>query len=428
MTRLTYEDRRRLEALPGTELQALQLSRLNAMLAAILPHNRNYAEKLSDVKPPLTSLSQLAELPFTYKEWLLSSLLAKEMAVNLTWPIERYVRFHQTSGTRGRPLVVIDTAEDWQWWLDGWQFVLDGAQLQAGDRVLMAFSFGPFIGFWTAFEAAVQRGCLALPGGGLSSLARLDLMRTQGVKALFCTPSYALHLAEVAAGHKLNVASLGVEWLILAGEPGGSIPATRKLLEQTWQAQIVDHAGATEIGPWGYGDREGRGLHVLETEFIAEFLSVATGEPAGEGELSELVLTNLGRWGNPVIRYRTGDLVRPIWRRPGHNRFVLLEGGVLGRADDMVVIRGVNVFPSAIEQIIRGFPEVIEYRVTAFQVAGMDQLRVEIEDRLSQPQRVASELQLRLGLKLEVEGVPLGTLPRSDGKGQRFLDHRKEAV
>ncbi len=427
MTRLSYDDRRRLESLPGMELQQLQLARLNAMLAAILPHNKCYADKLAGVRLPLESLARLADLPCTFKEGLLSSQLTDERVVNRTWPIERYVRYHQTSGTRGRPLVVVDTAEDWQWWLDGWQFVLDGARLQPGDRVLMAFSFGPFIGFWTAFEAAVQRGCLALPGGGLSSLARLELLRTQGVKALFCTPSYALHLAEVATSHKLNVASLGVEWLILAGEPGGSIPATRQLLERTWQAQIVDHAGATEVGPWGYGDSQGRGLYVLETEFIAEFLSVASGQPADEGELAELVLTNLGRWGNPVIRYRTGDLVRPIWRHPGPNHFVLLEGGVLGRADDMVVIRGVNVFPSAIEQIIRGFPEIIEYRVTAYQEVGMDQLRVEIEDRLNQPQRVADELQLRLGLKLEVYGVPMGTLPRSDGKGQRFLDHRRQA-
>lgn len=425
MSRISFTERRRLESLPAADLERYQLARLNAMLDAILPHNRFYASRLADVSRPIKSLSELADIPFTFKEGLLDSPSTDELANNLTYPAERYVRFHQTSGTRGRPLAVVDTVEDWQWWLDGWQFVLDAAELRPGDRLHFAFSFGPFIGFWTAFEAAVQRGCLAIPGGGLNSLARLESIRVNRVVGLFCTPSYALHLAEVSAEYKIDVASLGVRKLILAGEPGGSVAATRARLESAWQARVIDHAGATEVGPWGYGDRDGRGLHVLESEFIAEFLSVETGRPAEDGELSELVLTNLGRWGNPVIRYRTGDLVRPVWKHAGPNHFVLLEGGVVGRADDMVIVRGVNVFPTAIEQIIRGFPEVIEYRVTVCKEAEMDQLRVEIEDRLDRPQRVAEELRLRLGLKLDVCCVPLGTLPRFDGKGQRFIDHRQ---
>jgi phenylacetate-CoA ligase len=125
-----------------------------------------------------------------------------------------------------------------------------------------------------------------------------------------------------------------------------------------------------------------------------------------------------------VIRYRTGDLVRPVWQHEGANRFVLLEGGVLGRSDDMLIIRGVNVFPSAVEQIVRSFPEVHEYRMVAYKVEAMDQLRVEIEDRLEQPRRVADELQLRLGLKIEVGAVPLGSLPWFEGKGRRFVDER----
>ena len=161
-----------------------------------------------------------------------------------------------------------------------------------------------------------------------------------------------------------------------------------------------------------------------EISFLPEFLSVETGEPAVEGELAELVLTTLGRTGCPVIRYRTGDLVRPTWPATGPNRFVLLEGGVLGRADDMLVIRGVNIFPSSIEQIIAMFPEVVEWRTTAHKAGEMDALTVEIEDHLSQPERVAHELQLRLGLRVDVKCVPLGSLPRSEGKGKRFIDKR----
>lgn len=425
MTLTPFHERRRLETLSPADLEQHQLAKLNRLLEQILPHNRFYADKLADVSRPLTSLAQLAELPFTHKRELAESAEAGDFAANRTWPIERYVRFHQTSGTRGRPMMVLDTSDDWQWWLDCWQYVLDSADMSHEDRCVMAFSFGPFIGFWTAYEAAAQRGCLMIPAGGMTSVARLDLIRHLKATVVFCTPSYALHLAEVAAQRKIEVAEFGVRRLILAGEPGGSVPATRERIQSAWQAECIDHAGATEVGPWGFADRDRRGLQVIESEFIAEFLSVDTGQPAGEGELSELVVTNLGRIGSPVIRYRTGDLVRPYWQHNLDCRFVLLEGGVVGRADDMVIIRGVNVFPSAIEQIVRSFPEVLEYRVTAFRQAEMDQLRIEIEDRLDQPQRVSEELHLRLGLKVEVFTVPLGTLPRFEGKGLRFVDQRE---
>jgi phenylacetate-CoA ligase len=424
MTHITIAERRRLESLDPRALERHQLARLNALFDRILPANEYYATKLADIERPLKSLEDLAALPFTFKEGLLASRHPGDVTANLTFPLERYVRWHQTSGTRGRPLVVLDTADDWAWWLDCWEYILDAADVNAGDRVLMAFSFGPFIGFWSAYEAAARRGCLVVPGGGMTTAARLELLRASRATVVCSTPSYALHLAEVGAHHQVDVGDLGVRVLLLAGEPGGSLPSTRANIEAAWHARVLDHAGATEVGPWGYGDAAGRGLHVLESEFIAEFLSVATGGPAGEGELAELVLTNLGRAGCPVIRYRTGDLVRPVWQHDAANRFVLLEGGVLGRSDDMLVIRGVNVFPSAVEQIVRSFPEVHEYRMVAYKVEAMDHLRVEVEDRLDEPRRVADELQLRLGLKVEVVSVPLGTLPRFEGKGKRFVDER----
>ena len=424
MPRTTYDQRRALESLDAHALEKLQLQRLNALLDCILPENVFYAEKLAEASRPLQSLEELALLPYTYKVELLGSRPHGETAANLTWPRQRYVRYHQTSGTRGRPLVVLDTAEDWAWFVDCWHYTLDAAAIHSSDCVMMAFSFGPFIGFWSAYEAATERGCLMVPGGGLSTLSRLELMRTSQATVVLCTPSYALHLAEVAAQRQIDVASLPVRTLILAGEPGGSIPAVRSRIAETWQAEVIDHCGATEVGPWGYADHRRRGIHVMESEFIAEFLSVESGSPAGEGELSELVLTTLGRAGSPVIRYRTGDLVRPSWQHDGPCRFVLLDGGVLGRTDDMVIIRGVNIFPSAIEQIVRGFPEILEYRMTAFKVEEMDQLLVEVEDRLNQPWRIGEELQVRLGLKIEVRGVALGSLPRFEGKGARFVDHR----
>jgi phenylacetate-CoA ligase len=418
------EDRRRLESLDRAALERHQLARLNELLAKILPGNRFYADKLATIRLPLESLDDLAQLPYTFKDELLGPPGSGGFAANLTFPREQYVRFHQTSGTGGRPLVVLDTAEDWQWWMDCWNYILDAAGITHEDVALMAFSFGPFVGFWSAHDAAIARGALVVPGGGMNTLARLELLRTSEATLVFCTPSYALHLAEVALERQIDVGALPVRVLVLAGEPGGSIPAVRRRIEDAWQARVFDHSGATEVGPWGFADDERTGLHVTESELIAEFLSPETGGPAQDGELAELVLTTLGRVGCPVLRYRTGDLVRPTWRHDRANRFVLLDGGVLGRVDDMMIIRGVNVFPSAIEQILRSFPEVPEYRLTVHKVAEMDQLLVEIEDHLDNPDRVTEELRLRIGLKVDVRTVPVGSLPRYEGKASRFVDKR----
>ena len=421
------DQRRQLESLSPESLAKHQLQRLNALLDRILPHNSFYAEKLGALPRPVESLEQLSELPFTFKNELVNNSQS-DHAANLTYPIERYVRFHRTSGTQGRPMVVLDTAEDWRWWIETWQYVLDSADMGPEDRVMMAFSFGPFIGFWSAFDAACDRGALVIPAGGLNTLARLELVRSQRATVLMCTPSYALHMADVAAENQVDTSHLDVRRIVVAGEPGGSVPAIRKRIEDAWNAKVIDHSGASEVGPWGYADSNNTGLHVNEAEFIAEFLSVETGKPAGNDELSELVLTNLGRAGCPVFRYRTGDLVRPTWAHrssPG-NQFVLLQGGVLGRVDDMMVIRGVNIYPSSVEQILRSFPEVVEYRMTAFRDGKMDALRVEVEDRLHDTGRIAKELQLRLGLRVEVNEAELGSLPRFEAKGKRFIDQRKD--
>ncbi|QDT00775.1 phenylacetate--CoA ligase family protein [Adhaeretor mobilis] len=438
----SFEHRRRSEALDREALQAYQLTRVNELLATILPTNSFYAEKLAGLALPLRSFEQLAELPMTVKDELSRAPHTEGGALatpaNLTWPIDQYVRFHQTSGTHGKPLGVFDTEEDWQWWMDCWQYVLDAAEVTSADRVMLAFSFGPFIGFWSARDALVARGTLVVPGGGMNTLARLDLMQRTATTVLLCTPTYALHLVEVAEEHKINLGKFAVERIIVAGEPGGSVESVRSRIETAWQARVTDHSGASEVGPWGYGDPAGKGLYVLESEFLAEFYSVEHEGSAAEGELAHLVLTSLGRYGMPILRYRTGDLVRPRWSSEslsseevpsaelgaGTNRFVFLDGGVLGRADDMMVIRGVNIFPSSVEQILRSFPEVTEYRLTVRKRGEMDELIVEVEDRLQSPQRIAEELGLRLGLKVEVRLAPAMSLPRFEGKARRFIDQR----
>ena len=349
-------------------------------------------------------------------------------AANRTYPIDRYVRCHQTSGTRGRPLVVLDTADDWQWWIDAWQYVLDAADVTPSDRALLAFSFGPFIGFWSAFDALVARGALVIPGGGLSSLARIELIRSANVTTLLLH-AHLRAPARRSRGRKQHQSGRAVGRENHRRRRAGRQRAchARSASNRPGTPASFDHGGATEVGPWGFADADGRGLHVNEAHFLAEFISVETGQPAQEGELSHLILTTLGRTGAPVIRYRTGDLVRPVWPTTGgsQRRFVLLEGGILGRADDMMIIRGMNIYPTAIEQILHSFPEVVEYRITARKHGAMDELVVEVEDHLQQPARIAEELQLKLGLKIDVRCVSAMSLPRFEGKGQRFIDERQ---
>ena len=445
MTEMNYERTnasRRLEIqqLSRADLQQFQLRRLNELLTAIMPTNQFYISKFDQPEFrgsafQLGSLSDLAGLSYTTKSQLLGDGTESDeptacFARNRTYALDDYCRFHRTSGTRGQPMVVLDTQSDWDWWMETWQYVLDSAAMVAADRVVMAFSFGPFIGFWSAFDAAVERGCMVAPTGAMTSLARLELIQSIGATVVFCTPSYALHLVEVANENNIDLTGCNVRSIVVAGEPGGSIPTIRNQIESSWGAKVIDHSGASEVGPWGFADPAGRGIYINEAQFLAEFISIETGElvgadrKSGDGELAELVLTTLGRAGSPVIRYRTGDLVRPTWSDSQPSNFVLLSGGVLGRADDMMIIRGVNVFPTSIEQILRGFPDVIEYRLTAYKESAMDQLKIEVEDELQQPERIKQALQVRLGLRVEIVCVPRRTLPRFEAKGKRFVDNR----
>ena len=420
-----------LPAAPRAELDRLKLAKLRACLAEILPANAFYAAKLGHARALPATLAEFSTWPVTTKEELVAGATATGLPANLTYPLASYVRCHRTSGTHGRPMPVFDTASDWTWWMECWRAILARGGVGPGDRVLVASSFGPFLGFWSGFDGVLACGAMAIPTGGLSSLARLEMARSLSATVLMVTPSYALHLAEVAAEAKLDLAALPIRLVIVAGEPGGSVAAVRDRIGLAWDADVLDHAGASEVGPWGVGDRRGRHLDILEPWFHPEFLSVETGRPAAPGELAELVLTTLGRVGAPVLRYRTGDLVRPRFPddaevAAGESPWVKLEGGVIGRADDMLVVRGVNVFPAAIDGIVRSFPEVVEYRLTVFSRASLDELAIEIEDRLDDPARVARELHLRLGLRVGVTAVPAGSLPRFEGKGRRIVDRRHD--
>jgi phenylacetate-CoA ligase len=369
----------------------------------------------------LRDWNDFARLPFTTKGELAGDQVAHPpFGSNLTYPLERYERVHRTSGTSGQPLYWLDTQESWDWWARCWGFVLRGAGLGPADRIFFPFSFGLFVGFWAGFEGSRALGALTIPGGGQDSPTRLAWMERLGATALVCTPSYALHLLEVAQERGIDAASLPVRVTVHAGEPGAGIPAVRARIEAGWGARAFDHAGMTEMGAYGFECAEQSGLHVNETEFIAEVVDPATGRAAVEGEL---VLTNLGRLGSPLVRYRTGDRVRLAQEPCACGRtFARLPGGILGRLDDLLIVRGVNVFPTAIEGIVRRFPGVDEFQIEVFRDGALDELRVllEVED-VSVTVAVREAFRVDLGIRLEVAAVPPRSLPRYELKAQRVV-------
>jgi phenylacetate-CoA ligase len=251
-----------------------------------------------------------------------------------------------------------------------------------------------------------------------------------GATVVCCTPTYALRLAEIAAQERPGrpLAQSTVRVLIVAGEPGGSIPATRERIEQQWGARVIDHHGLTEVGPVSFECWEAPGfLHLNEAEYVCEVLDPATGRDIPDGEAGELVLTNLGRTASPVIRYRTGDIVV---RRSGPcacgRTWARLVGGIRARADDMINIRGVNVYPAAIESVVHRFPEVLAFRSIVSKTGAMPSIRVELEIgpagiATGAAGKVAHQLREALGLTVPVKVVEAGTLPRFEMKSLRFV-------
>ena len=349
----------------------MPLAQLRQLRQALLPANKFYAPRLAH---DFQSLEEFAQhVPFTTKQELVADQLAHPpFGTWHTEPIANYTRFCQTSSTTGNPLRWLDTPASWNWMCNCWQRVYESAGVKPGTRIFFAFSFGPFLGFWTAFDAATRMGCLAIPGG--------------------------------------------------------SVPGTRALLERLWPGtRIVDHHGMTETGPVSYECPQRKGvLHIMEQYFYAEIVDPHTGTPLPAGARGELVLTNLGRTAAPVIRYRTGDIVQPDTNPcPCGSKELALVGGILARRDDMVVIRGVNVYPSAIEDVIRACGGVAEYRAEITTVRAMTEISLKIEPETPTAEdlahRLESGLRDALGLRIPTEIVEPGTLPRFEMKARRWV-------
>ena len=416
------------------QIEAMQLRKVRALLEAIVPANRFYTHKFGkQFKPELGSLKEFsAALPFTTRHELVRDRLEHPpYGTDLTCPLETYVRCHQTSGTTTVPIRWLDTKEGWDHIVNNWVQILEAAGITPKDRFFFAFSFGPFLGFWSALDAVLRLGCFCFPGGSMTSLARVQAILDNRITVLCCTPTYAQHLGEAAKQKGLDLHSSRVRLIIVAGESGGSIPATRARIEQLWPgATVFDHHGMTEVGPVSYQCPARAGaLHVLESAYLAEFVDPQSGAPVASGQTGELVLTTLDRVASPLIRYRTGDLVKA--RAPGRcscGRYELtLEGGILGRTDDMVVVRGINVYPSLVEELVRACPGVAEYRVQLDCRQAMVELSLEVEPTddtggaSGLQAQLAQSFQSTLNLRVPVRVLAPGSLPRFEMKSQRWV-------
>jgi len=427
------------DKLSRADLERAQSARLAGLVAEVLPRNRFWQAKfaLAGVQANgIQSLDDLPRLPFTTKAEILADQAARPpYGSNLTYGIADYSRLHQTSGTTGTPLRWLDNRVSWDWILGCWDQLFGLMGLRRDDRLFFPFSFGPFLGFWAGFEGANRLGNLCIAAGGMSSPARLNLLLENRATIVCCTPTYALRLAEVAAEQKIDLAASPVRAILVAGEPGGNIPATRRRIEAAWGATVVDHWGMTELGPLAIESLdEPGGLYVLETECIAEVIDPQTERPVPPGTEGELVITNLGRAGSPLIRYRTGDRVRAgvpsVSKDPAQIRshLLFLPGGILGRTDEMITIRGNNLYPAALEDVIRDFDGIAEFRIELRTVKAMQHVKIEIEPTTALDassvaklaDQVAETIKSRWHFQAEVVAVATGSLPRFEMKGRRF--------
>ncbi len=402
------------------------------------PFYRKKFDQAGVTPDDIRSLDDIRKLPFTTKDELKA-----DQAENPPWgtllavPFEECHRIHSTSATTGRPVMYLDTVEDWYGFYRSYARGLYGMGIRKSDMVMCAFSYGPWIGFWSGFYAAQELGCLLFPAGGFTTEQRIDALLTYPITVLGCTPSYALYVAESAKKRGIDLAKesqIRITWH--TGEPGASIPATKKKIEDAFGADVFDLPGLTELAAWGFSCTEHSGIsHVHEDYCYPEVLDLETGESVGPGGEGELVFTSLYRKAMPLIRYRTRDLIKIVDRQcPCGRTLFSVEGGVLGRLDDMKKIRGVIVYPKRIEEIVRTFPEMDEFMVYLRRKEGLDEIIVEVDPSPDIPkegypglqEKIASELRLGLGIRVSVEIVDSGSLPRWDHKARRVKDEREE--
>jgi len=433
-----------LETLPRERLEVLQLKKFQRIFKWTYEHSRFHRrlyESAGITPDDIRTLDDIRHVPKVEKSMMRDIQLKEPFPYGeaLCVPLEDVTEFRQTSGTTGQPVYQPDTWEDWEWWAESWSFILYAQGYRKTDRVFIPFGYNIFVAFWAGHYACEKMGCEVVPGGVLNTEARILKMKELRATALMATPTYVLGMADTAR-RKLGIdpaKDLNIRRITCAGEPGASIPSTKKRMEEAWGAKVYDHIGATEIGAWSFEclDQPG-GLHVNEALFLVEIEDVDTGELITEPERpGKMVITAFDRIAQPCLRFDSKDIIQ--WAKDPCScgrTFRLIKGGVIGRADDITKVKGVLLAPTAIEEVVRGIPEIgNDYEVVVAKKGDVDEITLKIE-LLEGAQgrekevlgRLKDLLRLKTNLGYRIEVFPYGSLPRYEVKARRFRDLRKK--
>ena len=433
----------KIELLPRKDLRRIQLERLKQAIREAWKSCRFYRDRMERHGITPDTIATLEDFfkrfPITRRDDLDKDQLDNPpYGTRLAVPFENALRYHTTSGTTGKPPVkAFDTERDWIWGGNCWASSLYNFGVRPEDIVMVAFGYGSFIGFWGAHYGFEKIGCRVHPTGGMDSKTRIQILLNLGITVLCCTPSYALRLLHVAKEEGVDLARKSkLEKIVVAGEPGASIPSTRAMIEAGFDAHLGDFMGTTETAGMTAAacSKLCGGLHINEDRYLTEVVNPHTLEPVGYGERGMMVLTPLVKQAMPLLRYATNDIV--ILDKsdtcPCGRVFELFRGGILGRYDDVVKVRGVQLTPQMIEEIVRGFPEVEEFFTTVEKRGGLDGLLIKLELRENIDQqfiqdigsRIRAKFKTHIGLTPEIETVPRNSLPRFELKARRFRDER----
>lgn len=426
----------KIECMSREEMRALQGEKLKKIVAHAYQNSPFYKARFDEhgVKPEdIQTIDDIVKLPFTTKQDLRDNYPFNMMAV----PMSDIVRLHASSGTTGKPIVVGYTETDIENWTEGIARCFSAYGLDKNDMIQVSYGYGLFTGGLGAHYGVQKIGATVIPTGSGNTEKQLQLMQDFGSTAIACTPSYALYMTEEIRKRNIDMNNIKLKVGIFGAEPWTD--NMRKELEEKLQIKAYDIYGLTEIsGPGVGGECECQcGTHLWEDLFYPEIVDPETLQPVAPGKKGELVFTTLDKWGMPMIRYRTRDLTCLNYEKCACGRTAVRMSKIMGRSDDMMIIRGVNVFPSQVESILLEFPEYEPYFfIEVDRVNNTDTFVIQVEvkpeyytDQINQlvklRQRLASRIQSVIGIQPDIKIVEPNTIERSTGKAKRAIDHRK---
>jgi phenylacetate-CoA ligase len=436
MEQVTYWNEE-METLPREKLEQLQLQRFRERMQYVYERSPMYKRKYDEagIKPAdILTLDDIQNVPFTVKEELRESQKRlPPWGDFICIPPDEGVRVFQTTGTTGIPVRAILNRTDWTThFYEQFMHFMYGYGIKTSDILFVPFGYSLYIAWW-GFQAALeQAGVMIIPGGAQSSQDRVRNVFEWDATVVCGTPTYLLYLGETAGKMDLSLADSKVRVVVAAGEPGANVPATKKTIEELWGAKCYDDIGSTEISNFGFECVAQKGTHVIESMFYAECLDPETLRPVQPGEVGELVLSNLCTESMPLLRFRIRDLVRFDKETCECGRtFLRLDEGILGRSDDMFQFGGVNIFPSAIENLIRQVEDFSsEYQIVVPQTGSGKHIKIRIEpattdvsgERMKQAVKQFIEtFKYRITVTPVVEIVEIGKLPRFELKAKRLI-------